>query len=287
MTAAARWAFDAIGTRWSIDTDIPLDPDLRERLATLIDAFDQEWSRFREDSVVSQLASAGGEVPCPPDAAPMLDLFAELSAATGGAVSPLIGGALATLGYDARYSLVAHGDPVPAPDWPRVLRWEGGMLVLSTPAMIDVGALGKGRLVDLVHAELLRAGVRRVTVDAGGDIRVSGRVERIGLEHPYDPARVVGTWELDSGALCASATTRRAWGDGLHHVLDARTGHPVRTMVATWAVAPSAMVADAAATALFFEGGPALAADWGVQWVRMRTDGTIEWSPESRAELFT
>jgi len=46
------------------------------------------------------------------------------------------------------------------------------------------------------------------------------------------------------------------------------------------------MRADAAATALFFDGGPELAARWGVEWVRMTTDGRVEWSPAVRAELF-
>jgi thiamine biosynthesis lipoprotein len=69
-------------------------------------------------------------------------------------------------------------------------------------------------------------------------------------------------------------------------VLDARTGVPVRTIAATWALASDAMHADAAATALFFDGGPQLAADWGVSWVRMTTDGTVEWSADQKAELF-
>jgi thiamine biosynthesis lipoprotein len=47
------------------------------------------------------------------------------------------------------------------------------------------------------------------------------------------------------------------------------------------------MTADAVATALFFDGGPALAADWGAEWVRMRTDGSVEWSPRCEAELFS
>jgi thiamine biosynthesis lipoprotein len=47
------------------------------------------------------------------------------------------------------------------------------------------------------------------------------------------------------------------------------------------------MQADAIATALFFDGGPALAHAWGVEWVRMTTDGRVEWSPGSTAELFT
>ena len=70
-------------------------------------------------------------------------------------------------------------------------------------------------------------------------------------------------------------------------MLDARTGEPVTTIAATWALAPTATLADALATALFFDGGPALAHRWGVEWVRMTTDGLVEWSPGSTAELFT
>ena len=91
---------------------------------------------------------------------------------------------------------------------------------------------------------------------------------------------------LNDAALCGSAINRRAWGDGLHHVLDARTGLPVRTWAATWALGPEAMRADAVATALFFDGGPALAAEWGLDWVRMSTDGRVERSEGWPGELF-
>jgi len=60
----------------------------------------------------------------------------------------------------------------------------------------------------------------------------------------------------------------------------------VRTIAATWAVAPTAAVADAVATALFFDGGARLAHEWGVEWVRMTSDGRVEWSPSCRADLF-
>ena len=118
-------------------------------------------------------------------------------------------------------------------------------------------------------------------------MRVRGDVVRVGLEHPYAPTKAIGVIELQDAALCASAINRRAWGDGLHHVLDARTGVPVRAWAATWAIAPEAMRADAVATALFFDGGPELAASWGVEWVRMTTDGRAERSPGCPAQLFT
>ncbi len=280
------WRFDAIGTRWEIETESPLSETVRARVSAVIDSFDRAWSRFRADSLVGSLAGNGGEVPAPADAVVMLDAYRELSDATDGAVNPLVGVSLSALGYDAAISLVA-GARRPAPaDWTRILSWSDARLSVRSPTQIDVGALGKGRLVDLVLTEL--AGVPgSVTVDASGDIAVRGDEVRIGLEHPFDQTKAIGVASIRDQALCASAINRRAWGDGLHHVLDARTGAPVRTWAATWAIAPDAMQADAVATALFFDGGSELAARWGVDWVRMSTAGLAERSPNCPVELFT
>lgn len=284
---SASWRFDAIGTRWSVESDTAISDAARRDVDELIARFDREWSRFRPDSLVAGLARTGKAVPVPVDAEDMLSLYAELGEATGGAVNPLVAASLEALGYDASYSLVPGAATAAPADWRALVHWNARELTTTRPVLIDVGALGKGRLVDLVHAVLAASVDGRIVVDAGGDIRASGAHERIGLEHPYDPDRIVGVVELRDGALCASATNRRAWGDGLHHVLDARTGVPVRTIAATWAIAPTAMVADAAATALFFDGGAEFAHRRGVEWVRMTTDGRADWSPNCRAELFT
>lgn len=282
----ATWRFDAIGTAWQIETTEPLEPGVRHRVAEVIERFDGEWSRFRRDSVVSQLGG-GGAAPAPDDASAMLDALAAVSDATDGAVNPLVGRSLESRGYDADYGFIDSG-ALPAPSrWRELLSWDDGMLRLSEPALIDVGALGKGRLVDRVLAVVTESLEGDVVVDASGDLAVRGRPQRVGLEHPYDPRRAIGVIEVTGAALCASAVNRRTWGDGLHHVLDARTGAPVRTVAATWALAPTAMIADAIATALFFDGGPQLAFEWGAEWVRMTTDGRVEWSPGSPAELFT
>lgn len=287
---ASSWEFPAIGTRWRIDTVAPLPAGVAARVDAVIGAFDREWSRFRPDSVVSELADRGGRAPAPPDAAAMLAVYAQLSDATHGAVNPLVGDALARRGYDAEYSLADRGARPTPIRWRDTLTWSDGVLRLHGPAVIDVGALGKGRLVDLVADVLAAASAGPFVVDASGDLAVHGLTERIGLEHPFDPARAIGVWEVADAALCASATTRRTWpgigGARLHHVLDARTGEPVRTIAATWATAQEAMIADAAATALFFEGGDRFAADHGAQWVRMTTDGRVEWSRGCTAELF-
>jgi thiamine biosynthesis lipoprotein len=284
---SATWEFDAIGTRWRVDTVDDLSADARAAVDRVIGEFDSAWSRFRADSLVSLLARGGGPVPVPPDAAPMFEAFEELSLATSGAVNPLVGASLERLGYDAEYSLRA-AEPLAAPgDWSTRVRWRDARLALDAPGTIDVGALGKGRLVDIVARTLDPWTGGRVVVDASGDLLVTGVTQRIALEHPFDAARAIGVWSVTDAALCASAANRRAWGDGLHHVLDARTGVPVRTVSATWVVADTAMRADALATALFFDGGDALAQRWGAEWVRMLTNGRVEWSNGCSAELFT
>ncbi|MCM3696154.1 FAD:protein FMN transferase [Microbacterium oleivorans] len=277
------WTFEAIGTVWRIETADPLDDGVRDEITDAIAAFDRDWSRFRSDSLVAGLAERGGEVAAPADTTAMLDLYDALDTATGGAVNPLVGESIARRGYDAAYSLTDRGALAAPREWRGLLSWSDGILRLTAPALIDVGALGKGRLADVVLARVPGAAV----VDAGGDVAIRGVTQRVALEHPYDASRAIGVWTVTDAALCASAVNRRAWGDGLHHVLDARTGEPVRAYAATWAVASDAMTADAVATALFFDGGPQLAAEWGVAWVRMRTDGSVEWSPRCEAELFS
>ncbi|MDD7929466.1 FAD:protein FMN transferase [Microbacterium thalli] len=283
---AQRWDFEAIGTTWRIDSATPLGEGDRVAVSAVIDAFDRAWSRFRADSVVRRIAS-GGSAAAPDDAGDLLAMYAALDEATAGAVNPLVGDALARRGYDADYSLRDRGAESAPTDWREILDAANGRLTLRRPATIDIGAVGKGRLVDLVVA-VLQARVRGwLVVDASGDLAVRGIRQRIALEHPFDATRAIGIWSIADAALCASAVNRRTWGDGLHHVLDARTGQPVRAYAATWAVAADALTADAVATALFFDGGPRFAAGRDASWVRMRTEGTVEWSPDCEAELFS
>lgn len=280
------WTFEAIGTQWHIDTDEPVPPAVRESVMARIDAFDRDWSRFRNDSFVSRVAAQPGEHPLPEDAADLFSLYDALDDLTGGAVNPLAGAALVALGYDAQYSLVPSGPPVAAAPWSSVQRSETHLVTVGE--LIDVGAAGKGRLVDLVSATLSDRGVEAHTVDAGGDlVHRADTALRVGLEHPADPTRAIGIAELADGrALCGSATNRRAWGEGLHHVVDARTGTPTADVAAVWVVADTCMLADGLATAHFFTTPDELMARFDHQFVRMHADGRVLWSPEFPGEVF-
>jgi len=285
----SEWRFTAIGTQWVISGAAPLPDSTRDRVRAAMDEYDLIYSRFRDDSVVSRLAREGGTAQLPAHAVPLLELYERLYELTGGAMTPLVGGALERLGYDADYTLVPHGAPSPAPALAQTMRRNGRRIALSAPASIDVGAAGKGQLVDLVTDALASEGAREFTVDAGGDLRVE-RAEPVpvALEHPADPTLAVGVVSLAAGrgAIAGSAINRRAWGDGLHHVVDGRTGLPVHDVVASWAIAATAMLADAAATALFFLPGPVVQRELGVDWVTVLPEGRMLCSAGLREGMF-
>lgn len=288
---AAAHRLAAIGTDWQIDTEHPLPGQVTARIAELCEDFDRTWSRFRADSLVADVARAGdgGRFEIPARDLPLLELYDRLHAATDGAVDPLVGRTLELLGYDAGYSLTPdrEGLGTRVPDsWARDVVREDRALITRRPLVVDVGAAGKGYLVDLICRALLDAGIDAFVVDGSGDLRHAGRAPvAVGLEHPTLAGRVIGTVPLQNAALCASATTRRAWGDGLHHVLDGRTGMPVTEVVATWAVAADAATADGLATALFVAEPEQIGA-FGFSWVRMMADGRVQWSDDFPGELF-
>jgi thiamine biosynthesis lipoprotein len=198
-----------------------------------------------------------------------------------------VGRALEGLGYDRTYSLRAAAAPVAAPAWDDAIAWDGHTLSTAQPVLLDVGAAGKGYLVDIVSGMLRAAGHEEFTVDGSGDIRHHGPAPiKVALEHPGDSTKAIGVAVVDA-AICSSATNRRAWGAGLHHVIDATTGLPTVDVIATWAIAATALEADGLATALFFADPARLAADFDFQYVRMFSTGTVEFSPNLDGELFT
>ena len=284
----AAWQFEAIGTAWQIDTAEPLAPDTAAAVTARIDDFDAVWSRFRPDSVVSRIAVEGGAWVFDADARALLDLYVELHDVTDGAVTPLVGRTLSDLGYDQSYSLQSVAEPAAVPAW-ESFDWTYPTLVAHQPLLLDVGAAGKGHLVDLVAEVLAEHDVTDVTIDASGDLlHCQDEPLRVALEHPGDATRAIGVAELLPGiALCASATNRRAWGEGLHHVLDGRTGRPTRDVVATWVVADSCLLADGLATAHFLADPARLMSRFDHEFVRMHADGRVEWSPDFPGEVFS
>ncbi|WP_374946660.1 FAD:protein FMN transferase [Agreia sp.] len=279
--------FTGIGTAWQVDTDDDLPEAVVDRIRVRVEDFDRAYSRFRTDSLVTSLASTPGTLRFPPDAADLFDLYDVLDEVSGGAVTPLIGRSLEHLGYDRDYSLAAHpGLLVPA-RWGDAVSRSGSTVTTTAPTVIDVGAAGKGYLIDLVAEVLLESAIEQFVIDASGDLVTRGQPLRVGLEHPFDPSKAIGIVTIENESLCASGSNRRVWGEGLHHILDGRTGAPTSGIIATWVIAANGLLADGLATALFFVSPARLAERFEFDWVRMHSTGIAERSRTLRGEVFS
>ncbi|MEE4025659.1 FAD:protein FMN transferase [Gordonia sp. PKS22-38] len=285
------WCFDALGTRWEISTAEPLPGVTRQAVTSELDRVDRVWSRFRSDSVVAEIARRADVYPVDPPDQPLLDWYRRLYELTSGAVSPMVGQILVDAGYDASYSLVPEAVIASAPAWEDALAEHRGVLDVRVPTVLDVGAAGKGFAVDRVAA-IIGDATDAFVVDGSGDMRVrtGGRPLRIALEHPVDATKAIGVIELDEGAICASAANRRMWADW-HHIVDPHTASPAREVLATWVVAPEAMIADGLATALFFTPASMLRSAFdfhpaGFHHVTIRRNGSVEHTDIPGLELY-
>ena len=280
------WQFNAIGTVWSIETTRELPLKIKKQIYKCIDEFDSIYSRFRNDSVVSHMSKRSGTFVLGNDSEKLSRFYRQLYDVTNGSLTPFIGGGLVAAGYDKDYSLIPNA-PLLAPLWNDDFVWIGDKIITKQPVVLDVGAAGKGLLVDKVANILEAGGIFQYLIDASGDIKHKGsETQIIGLENPYDIKKVVGIYSLRNASLCASASNRRKWAEGWHHLLDGRTGKPTNDVIATWVVSSDTMIADGLATALFFINAETLSMITDFQSIRLLADGKIEQSKLFVGQLY-
>jgi thiamine biosynthesis lipoprotein len=126
---------------------------------------------------------------------------------------------------------------------------------------LDLGGIAKGYVTDQGMTWLSRLGIETALIDAGGDIRVSGRPEspwwRVGLQDPLERGHLLGVFRLREGAVVTSGTYERFFEteEGrFAHILNPSTGQPVEGLLSVTVIAEEAYLADALATALMVKG---------------------------------
>ncbi len=282
--------FEAIGTHWKInifDSAPQVEfSALLEKIQKRIEIFDKNYSRFRVDSLVTEMSQNAGTYTLPNDAKPIMDIYKKMYDLTGGMMTPLIGSLMVEAGYDAEYSLQPKPLHHPA-KWEDTLEYSFPNLTLKHPALLDFGAAGKGYLIDIVADILREKNMQSFCIDAGGDMLYCNMSQplRVGLENPSNFEQVIGTTEIQNQSICGSSGSRRKWAK-FHHIMHPFALESVKNIIATWAIAPHALTADALATALFFVPGPFLQTEFDFQYVVLHSDFSIEKSPGFSGDFF-
>jgi len=276
LSEAAAVSFWALGTRATV---LVTEPGAAELAGVILRAelaeVDAACSRFRADSELSRLNSAGGrEMTISRRFAGALAAALDAARATDGDVDPTCGRCLVGIGYDRDFDELRGTDwpertVTPAAGWRAVeLDRERCAARLPDGVLLDLGATAKALAADQAAVAIAAAAGCGALVNLGGDIRVAGPppeggwrigiVDRLGPGEAPDPAAAAQAVVITGGGLATSSTMARTWRSGgaaVHHIVVPATGQPARTCWRTVSVAAgSCLDANAASTAAIIRG---------------------------------
>lgn len=221
---------------------------------------DTLWSKFLEKSEVVRLNRARA-MPVSAETRDLIVKAITIGEVTGGALDITVEPLVRLWGfYDRTYRLPESSEvkeSLRRVDYHQVMV-SGDTITLGDSVNLDLGGVAVGYAVDRAVEVLFSGGVSEGLVDAGGDIRVFGeRVWRIGVQNPRGEG-VFRVLKLKNRAVSTSGDYENFFevgGRRYCHIIDPKTGYPVSHWVAVTVTAPSALKADAYATALFVLGG--------------------------------
>ena len=283
---------EAMGSPWRVtiwdDLSSATIRSLERKIQSYLDSFDATYSRFSNTSFIAQLARTHGEMSVPAECVTMLRTYVDMCELTNGLFNPLIGQTLSDMGYDQSYSLKPKEKIMQPPHLPDVINIiDDTTIHLSRPVVIDLGAIGKGFAVDALYQILYDAGLETYTVDGSGDMRhIGAHPMTVGLEHPKDTTKVIGTASLHNASMASSSSNRRRWAT-YHHIINPRTRRSPKIIEATWVCHVEATLADALATALFLVPPEVLLEKYIFEYVILNQDMKVKKSSGWDVQLFT
>ena len=201
---------------------------------------ERKYSRYRTDSAVHRINdSAGSETVVDDECANLLDFAATLTRLSEGAFDITSGVLRKAWTFDGGNHVPSQAQIdalLASVGWHRV-EWQRPVLQLQAGMQIDFGGIGKEYAVDAAatRAEQVAPGLSCL-INFGGDVAVRNARQydepwRVGIESLVRTGTAERLVKLSRGALATSGDSRRfVFRDGhrYSHILDARTGWPVR-----------------------------------------------------------
>ena len=242
-------------------------PELMDRISERCQFFEDRFSRTKEGSDIWNINQAhGAPVEVSEETARCIEASLAYSEASGGLFDISIGAVSSLWDFvegvkpddDAIKEAVKHVGY-------RTISVDGTTVTLTDPdAMLDLGGIAKGFITDDLVSMLREAGCKSAMLSLGGNVYVLGESFRgddwnVGVQDPNGTANdVIASIPARDKSLVTSGLYERSFtvGDVLYyHILDPRTGYPVKTDLASASiVSDSSTDGDAYSTTLFLMG---------------------------------
>ena len=255
---------------------------------------ERKYSRYREDSVTSQINAAAGLAPISIDSetAGLLQ-YADTAYRMSGGLFDLTSGVLRKYWNFHSGKLPESGaieETRGLVGWHRVDFSERDIRLPAKGMEIDFGGVVKEYAVDSAVRILRRSFIDRGLVDLAGDMGAFGRPGEngwvVGIKHPRSPQQAVTTVELANFSLASSGDYERSMvvgGKRYGHVLNPKTGWPTpRAPIAVSTMAPNCLVAGSSTTIAMLMPAPKSKkwlSEFGLPWLLvdpdLRVSGTL------------
>jgi thiamine biosynthesis lipoprotein len=226
-----------------------------------------KYSRYRADSLATRINRSAGDaagVEVDAETAGLLDYAATAWRESGGRFDVTSG--ILRRAWDFKSGRVPTqrevGALLPLIGWDKLV-WRAPRLVLPRAGMeIDFGGYVKEYAADRAAAACRAFGVVHGLVDLGGDLAVigpqpDGRPWRIGVRDPRAPERALAHLALAGGGVATSGDYERCMivgGVRYGHVLDPRSGWPVRGLASATVAAEACLAAGTLTTCALLRG---------------------------------
>lgn len=277
-----RLTFHAMGTTCEVQyaCDEPAVASTFERaVVRWVQLFEAKYSRFRSDSLVSQINAAAGRewIAIDSEMEQMLKLCDTLYAVTQGILDPTLLPLMRLWNYKAEHPTIPDDTIIAATlkliGWPRVERKPGKIFLPLAGMALDFGGFGKEYAVDVVAQIAGDHGIKDVLLDFGHDLRGLGKPPgrpawHIGLEDPRQPGMSAASIALvgNRGIASSGDYIRRftIGGRRYGHIIDPRTGRPVaNSCVQATVIAGTCLHAGLLSTTAFI-----LGAQKGIEFIQ-------------------
>ncbi len=256
-----RHLFSSMGCPAEISLHAGNKAEARQAIAAAeaeVHRLDRKYSHYRNDSYLSRLnrqVSRSDGVPVDSETAGLLDFAACQFRTTEGRFD-ITAGALTALWENARQlpSQQEINTALAITGWQHA-RWSDNRLYLPAGFRINLGGVVKEYAADRAAWVLRQHGIRSACVDLGGDLHVlgphpDGSPWHIGIRHPRQPG-AIASLTMTHGGLATSGDYERFTlleGKRYSHLIDPRTGHPVRGLASVSVVAPNCLLAGGIST---------------------------------------
>ncbi|MDR4499118.1 MAG: FAD:protein FMN transferase [Candidatus Scalindua sp.] len=246
-----------------------------------VNRLDKLMSNYKEDSDLSKVnrEAGSGAVSCDDELAYIIEQSLMYGDATKGAFDITVGPLMKKWGFfreegripdkkelELALGWVSYKNVIVETETKKSLirdsRYESVISFENPHTQIDLGGIGKGYAVDVATKMLRENGIRSALINFAGNVYAYGspagrKYWAIGLQHPRNSKSILGSFEIVDKAVSTSGDYEKFFimnGERYSHIIDPRTGTPVKSVVSVTIVADDATMADAFSTGVFVMG---------------------------------